>query len=126
MCIRDRCAHSGYSHKIVTIFPMYELGIMAYDVAVIRCIVVALKRNVSSSWPVSYTHLDVYKRQRRLFGGGFYNSVKATHVNIEAMDCQNIFGGGMMGLSLIHIYQEMLSRYGYGVYRCRQLCKQGK
>lgn len=34
---------------------------------------------------------------RRLFGGGFYNSVKATHVNIEAMDCQNIFGGGMMG-----------------------------
>lgn len=34
---------------------------------------------------------------RRLFGGGFYNSVKTTHVNIEAMDCQNIFGGGMMG-----------------------------
>ena len=34
---------------------------------------------------------------RRLFGGGFYNSVNATHVNIEAMDCQNIFGGGMMG-----------------------------
>ena len=34
---------------------------------------------------------------RRLFGGGFYNSVKATHVNIEAMDCRDIFGGGMMG-----------------------------
>ena len=30
--------------KIVTIFPMYELGIMAYDVAVIRSIVVALER----------------------------------------------------------------------------------
>ena len=34
---------------------------------------------------------------RRLFGGGFYNSVKATHVNIKAMDCRDIFGGGMMG-----------------------------
>lgn len=34
---------------------------------------------------------------RRLFGGGFYNSVKATHVNIQAMDCHDVFGGGMMG-----------------------------
>ena len=34
---------------------------------------------------------------RRLFGGGFYNSVKATHVDIQAMDCRDIFGGGMMG-----------------------------
>lgn len=34
---------------------------------------------------------------RRLFGGGFYNSVKATHVDIEAMDCRDVFGGGMMG-----------------------------
>ena len=34
---------------------------------------------------------------RRLFGGGFYNSVKATHVDIHAMDCRDIFGGGMMG-----------------------------
>ena len=34
---------------------------------------------------------------RRLFGGGFYNSVQATHVDIEAMDCRDIFGGGMMG-----------------------------
>lgn len=34
---------------------------------------------------------------RRLFGGGFYNSVKKTHVNIHAMDCRDIFGGGMMG-----------------------------
>ena len=34
---------------------------------------------------------------RRLFGGGFYNSVKATHLNIHAMDCRDIFGGGMMG-----------------------------
>ena len=29
---------------------MYELGIMAYDVAVIRCIVVALERNMSCPW----------------------------------------------------------------------------
>lgn len=34
---------------------------------------------------------------RRLFGDGFYNSVKATHVDIYAMDCRDIFGGGMMG-----------------------------
>lgn len=34
---------------------------------------------------------------RRLFGGGFYNSVKATHVDIYAIDCRDIFGGGMMG-----------------------------
>ena len=34
---------------------------------------------------------------RRLFGGGFYNSVKKTHVNIQAMDCHDVFGGGMMG-----------------------------
>lgn len=34
---------------------------------------------------------------RRLFGGGFYNSVKATHVDIYAMACRDIFGGGMMG-----------------------------
>ena len=25
-------------HKIIAIFPMYELGIMAYDVAVISCL----------------------------------------------------------------------------------------
>ena len=29
---------------------MYEFGIMAYDVAVIRCIVVALERNMSCPW----------------------------------------------------------------------------
>ena len=45
--ILSLCAHSGYSHKIVTIFPMYELGIMAHDVAVIRCISVALERYMS-------------------------------------------------------------------------------
>jgi len=44
------CTHCGYSHKIVAIIPMYELGIMAYDVAVIRCIVVALERNMSCPW----------------------------------------------------------------------------
>ena len=34
---------------------------------------------------------------RRVFGGGFYNSVKNTTVNIKAIDCHDIFGGGMMG-----------------------------
>ena len=34
---------------------------------------------------------------RRVFGGGFYNTVKATNVNIKAIDCQDIFGGGLMG-----------------------------
>lgn len=34
---------------------------------------------------------------RRVFGGGFYNSVKTTTVNIKAIDCHDIFGGGMMG-----------------------------
>ena len=34
---------------------------------------------------------------RRVFGGGFYNSVKSTIVNIKAIDCHDIFGGGMMG-----------------------------
>ena len=48
--ILSLCAHSGCSHKIVAIFPMYEFGIMAYDVAVIRCIVVALERNMSCPW----------------------------------------------------------------------------
>lgn len=34
---------------------------------------------------------------RRVFGGGFYNSVNSTTVNIKAIDCHDIFGGGMMG-----------------------------
>ena len=34
---------------------------------------------------------------RRVFGGGFYNYVKTTTVNIKAIDCHDIFGGGMMG-----------------------------
>lgn len=34
---------------------------------------------------------------RRVIGGGFYNSVKSTTVNIKAIDCHDIFGGGMMG-----------------------------
>lgn len=34
---------------------------------------------------------------RRMFGGGFYNSVKATNVEVKAIDCQDIFGGGLMG-----------------------------
>lgn len=38
---------------------------------------------------------------RRVFGGGFYNSVNSTTVNIKAIDCHDIFGGGMMG-DVIH------------------------
>lgn len=34
---------------------------------------------------------------RRVFGGGFYNSENSTTVNIKAIDCHDIFGGGMMG-----------------------------
>ena len=34
---------------------------------------------------------------RRVFGGGFYNSVDSTTINIKAIDCHDIFGGGMMG-----------------------------
>lgn len=34
---------------------------------------------------------------RRVFGGGFYNSVQNTTVDIKAIDCHDIFGGGMMG-----------------------------
>lgn len=34
---------------------------------------------------------------RRVYGGGFYNSVNSTTVNIKAIDCHDIFGGGMMG-----------------------------
>lgn len=34
---------------------------------------------------------------RRVFGGGFFNSVNATNVVIKAIDCHDIFGGGLMG-----------------------------
>lgn len=34
---------------------------------------------------------------RRVFGGGFYSSVKETNVIIKAIDCRDIFGGGFMG-----------------------------
>lgn len=34
---------------------------------------------------------------RRVFGGGFYSSVKATDIDIKAIDCHDIFGGGFMG-----------------------------
>lgn len=34
---------------------------------------------------------------RRVYGGGFYNSVNSTTVNIKAIDCHDIFGGGIMG-----------------------------
>ena len=34
---------------------------------------------------------------RRVFGGGFYAPVGATNVNIKSIDCNDIFGGGLMG-----------------------------
>ena len=34
---------------------------------------------------------------RRMFGGGFYSSVKNTNVTVKAIDCRDIFGGGFMG-----------------------------
>lgn len=34
---------------------------------------------------------------RRMFGGGFYNSVNATEVEVKAVDSRDIFGGGLMG-----------------------------
>ena len=34
---------------------------------------------------------------RRVFGGGYYNSVRSTNVDILAIDCRDIFGGGQMG-----------------------------
>ena len=34
---------------------------------------------------------------RRVFGGGFYNSVKNTEVDLKAIDCDDVFGGGLMG-----------------------------
>ena len=34
---------------------------------------------------------------RRVFGGGFYNSVSSTNIDIKAIDCHDIFGGGLMG-----------------------------
>ena len=34
---------------------------------------------------------------RRVFGGGFYNTVNNTNVNIQSIDCHDIFGGGLMG-----------------------------
>ena len=34
---------------------------------------------------------------RRVFGGGQYNSVYTSNVNINSIDCEDVFGGGMMG-----------------------------
>lgn len=34
---------------------------------------------------------------RRMFGGGSYSSVRSTYVEIKAVDCHDVFGGGFMG-----------------------------
>ena len=39
---------------------MYEFGIMAYDVAVIRCIVVALERNMSCPWLIEKIQILIW------------------------------------------------------------------
>ena len=60
--ILSLCTHCGYSHKIVTIFPMYEFGIMAYDVAVIRCIIVALERYMSRPWLIEKVQILIWHK----------------------------------------------------------------
>lgn len=37
---------------------------------------------------------------RRMFGGGSYSSVRSTDVEIKAVDCHDVFGGGFMGDAL--------------------------
>ena len=49
-----------YSHKIIATFSIYEFGIMAYDVAVIRCIVVALERNMSCPWLIEKMQILIW------------------------------------------------------------------
>jgi hypothetical protein len=44
---------------------MYEFGIMAYDVAVIRCIVVALERNMSCPWLIE--KMQILKKKLKTF-----------------------------------------------------------
>ena len=56
------CAHCGYSHKIIAIFPMYEFGVMAYDVAIIRCIVAALERYMSHPWLIEKIQILVWHK----------------------------------------------------------------
>ena len=43
----------------------------------------------------AFTHGDVFGR--RMFGGGSYSSVRSTDVEIKAVDCHDVFGGGLMG-----------------------------
>ncbi len=45
------------------------------------------------------THVNVGGETflRRVFGGGFYAPVGAVEVNIKRIDCNDIFGGGLMG-----------------------------
>ena len=56
------CAHCGYSHKIIAIFPMYEFGVMAYDVAIISCIVAALERYMSHPWLIEKIQILVWHK----------------------------------------------------------------
>jgi len=39
---------------------------------------------------------------RRVFGGGFYAPVGSSNVNINQVDCADIFGGGLMGNIGVH------------------------
>ena len=60
--ILSLCTHCGYSHKIVTIFPMYEPSFMACDVAVTRCIIVALERYMSRPWLIEKIQILVWHK----------------------------------------------------------------
>ena len=43
----------------------------------------------------AFTHGGVFCR--RMFGGGSYSCVRSTDVEIKAVDCHDVFGGGLMG-----------------------------
>ena len=43
----------------------------------------------------AFTHGDVFGR--RMFGGGSYSPVRSTDVENKAVDCHDVFGGGLMG-----------------------------
>ena len=60
--ILSLCTHCGYSHKIVTIFPMYEPSFIACDVAVTRCIIVALERYMSRPWLIEKIQILVWHK----------------------------------------------------------------
>ncbi|MBQ0046660.1 MAG: hypothetical protein KBT33_03995 [Prevotellaceae bacterium] len=45
------------------------------------------------------THVTVTEDvfARRVFGGGFYNTVHTSNIHLKSIDCYDVFGGGLMG-----------------------------